>query len=64
VLAFTGRNWELGNTYSKWKRPGKSDTRRSPSSRTIVVSEVVVLLGDGIYLLMMDFGQVGLLQTS
>jgi hypothetical protein len=41
-------------TYSRWKRPGKNDMRRRPSRRQIVVSEVVVELVDGIYLLSMD----------
>lgn len=39
---------EGGYAYSRWKRPGKSDTRRSPSRSTIVVSDVVLLV-DGIY---------------
>jgi hypothetical protein len=43
------------DAYSKWKRPGNSETRRSPSKRTIVVSDVAVLLVDGIYLRLMDF---------
>jgi hypothetical protein len=37
-------------TYSRWNRPGNSAMRRSPSRRTIVVSDVVVLLAGGIYL--------------
>lgn len=49
-------------TYSRWNRPGNSATRRSPSRRTIVVSDVVVLLVGGIYMRLSVrsiFGEVG-----
>ncbi len=56
-----------GIDQSRWNRFGKKASKSRPRRRVVVVSEVVVVLGDGIYLewssaLMLNFG--GVVRTS